>query len=116
MKDRRYRLTPLRYVGRMSRSQGEMYWAVGQIRKKVRLVLADEEEFGSLTTEERIAVALVLDRHEWLLCAWGTIVESINRLDPEWIMSALHVQRMGWTDADGDETDGDGAPEGTKHE
>lgn len=70
--------------------------AEGHIRTKVRLVVADETLFGVLSSGERIAVALVLDRHDLLQCAWGSIAESIHRLAPEWTDAALRVQRGGW--------------------
>jgi hypothetical protein len=70
--------------------------AEAQIRDKVRLVLADEENFGVLSCGERIAVALVLDRYDLLQRAWGTIAESVHRLGQHWTEAALRVQRDGW--------------------
>lgn len=67
-----------------------------QIRAKVRLVLADETQFGVLSTAERIAVALVLDRYDLLQRAWGTIAECVYRLGEQWTKAALRVQRDGW--------------------
>lgn len=81
----------------------EVYWAAVQIREKVRMVVADEKQFGVLSTGERIAVALVLDRHDLLLRAWGTIAEAIHRLGLDWTRAALYVQRMGWQDEEEDE-------------
>ena len=66
------------------------------IRAKVRMIVADEALFGVLSSGERIAVALVLDRYDLLHRAWGTIAESIHRLGPEWTEAALRVQRNGW--------------------
>lgn len=66
-----------------------------QIRAKVRLVLADETQFGVLSTGERIAVALVLDRYDLLQRAWGTIAECVYRLGEQWTKAALRVQRDG---------------------
>lgn len=68
----------------------------GLIRAKVRMIVADEALFGVLSSGERIAVALVLDRYDLLRRAWGTIAESIHRLGPEWTEAALRVQRNGW--------------------
>ena len=68
----------------------------GCIRAKVRMIVADEDLFGVLSSGERIAVALVLDRYDLLQRAWGTIAESIHRLGPEWTEAALRVQRNGW--------------------
>jgi hypothetical protein len=65
------------------------------IRAKVRMVDADESLFGVLSTGERIAVALVLDRSD-LVSWWGTMLEAIDRLGPEWTQAALRVQRYGW--------------------
>lgn len=68
----------------------------GRIRAKVRMIDADEALFGVLSSGERIAVALVLDRYDLLQRAWGTIAESIRRLVPEWTEAALRLQRNGW--------------------
>ena len=37
-----------------------------QIRAKVKIVVADETQLGTLSTGERIAVALVLERYDLL--------------------------------------------------
>ena len=68
----------------------------GHIRAKVRMIVADEALFSVLSSGERIAVALVLDRYDLLQRAWGSIAESIHRLGPEWTEAALRVQRNGW--------------------
>ncbi len=65
------------------------------IRSKVRMVEADESRFGVLSTGERIAVALVLDRPD-LVRWWGTMLDAVDRLGPEWTRAALRVQRYGW--------------------
>ena len=59
------------------------------------MVAADETTFGVLSTAERIAVALVLERHDLLQLAWGPVLESIDRLGPVWTDAALRVQRHG---------------------
>ena len=66
------------------------------IRDKVRMVVADAALFGVLSSGERIAVALVLDRYDLLQRAWGSMAESIHRLGPQWTAAALRVQRNGW--------------------
>lgn len=68
----------------------------GRIRAKVRMIVDDEALFSVLSSGERIAVALVLDRYDLLQRAWGTIAESVHRLGPEWTEAALRVQRDGW--------------------
>ena len=70
--------------------------AEAQIRSKVQLVTANEADFGVLSTGERIAVALVLERYDLLQFAWGRILESVDRLGPLWTQAALRVQRQGW--------------------
>ena len=60
------------------------------------MVAADETTFGVLSTGERIAVALVLDRYDLLQRAWGQVLESVHRLGPLWTEAALRVQRHGW--------------------
>ena len=69
--------------------------AEDHIRAKVRMVEADESLFGVLSGGERIAVALVLDRPD-LVKWWGTMLEAVDRLGPEWTQAALNVQRNGW--------------------
>ena len=72
-------------------------YAQTQIRDKVRLVVAARDLFQvALSTAERIAVALVLNRHDLLEGAWGTVLECVHRLGPEWTAAALRVQRDGW--------------------
>jgi hypothetical protein len=71
-----------------------------QIRAKVRMVLADGTKFGVLSTGERIAVAMVLNRKDLLERAWGTMLESVHRLGPEWTVAALSVQRNWVADPD----------------
>jgi len=70
--------------------------AEAHIREKVRMVAADEALFGVLSSGERIAVALVLDRHDLIQRAWGSMAESVYRLGPQWTAAALRVQRNGW--------------------
>jgi hypothetical protein len=76
--------------------------AEAQIRDKVRMVASDERLFGVLSTGERIAVAVVLDRYDLLQKCWGTIAESIYRLGDVWTLAALRVQRNGWEEIDPD--------------
>jgi hypothetical protein len=80
-------------VKAMSKGNG----AEDHIRAKVRMVVIDESLFGVLSCGERIAVALVLvlnrpDLVKW----WGTMLEAVDRLGPEWTQAALRVQRDGW--------------------
>ncbi len=72
--------------------------AEAQIRAKVRLVAQAEQCFGTLSTGERIAVALVLDRYDLLQDAWGSMLEAVDRLGSDWTQAALRIQRHGWLD------------------
>jgi hypothetical protein len=68
---------------------------VAKIRNKVRMLVAHEASFGVLSTGEKIAVAFVLDRFD-LMHWWGTMLDGVDRLGPEWLRAAVYVQRYGW--------------------
>lgn len=68
--------------------------AIDQIIEKVQAVVDDPQSFGVLSTGEKLAVALVLDRPD-LLKWWGTMLEAVARLGPEWTAAAIRVQREG---------------------
>ena len=70
--------------------------AEAHIRVKVKMVATDETTFGLLSTGERIAGALVLERYDLLQRAWGHVLESVHRLGPPWTEAAQRVQRYGW--------------------
>ena len=72
--------------------------AEAQIRAKVQLVVQRELNFATLSTGERIAVALVLDRYDLLQDVWGSMLEAVHRLGPDWTQAALRIQRHGWLD------------------
>lgn len=73
-----------------------MSQAIDQIRAKVRQTVNREESFGVLSTGERLAVAMVLDRYD-LLEGYG-MLDAIDRLGPDWFKAALYVKRNGWDD------------------
>jgi hypothetical protein len=77
------------------KEQNEDMRTVAKIRAKVRMVDADEATLGLLSTGELIAVIFVLDRFD-LFGQWGTMLDGIDRLGPEWLRAALYVQRHGW--------------------
>jgi hypothetical protein len=56
---------------------------------KVKMVAADETTFGVLSTGERIALALVLNRYDLLQRAWGPVLKSVDRLGLAWTDAAL---------------------------
>jgi hypothetical protein len=73
--------------------------AIKQIRAKVRTVVADGTQWSILSTGEKIAVAMVLNRNDLLDRAYGSILECVDRLGRDWTTAALHVQREGgWED------------------
>ena len=45
------------------------------------------------STGEKVAVALVLNRHEWLVMIGYTMVEAIVRAGPEWVAMMPAVVR-----------------------
>ncbi len=63
------------------------------IERLVEVFLKDEARIGVWSTGERIAVALVVDRPELVKEVWGTMLEAVERLGPEWFDAALQVQR-----------------------
>lgn len=68
---------------------------VEAIMRMVKTVSANEARFGVLSTGEKLAVALVLDRKDLLAEVNGgyTMLEAINRLGPEWTAAAILAQR-----------------------
>ncbi len=60
-----------------------------------RMVRADERRIGVLSTGERIAVALVLDRTDLFPHGGYTVLEAVDRLGREWTAAAFRVQRAG---------------------
>lgn len=80
--------------------------AAEQIRAKVRQVHPVQDEdgkwrvsegaLGVLSTGEKIAVAMVVDRYDLIRSCWGTMLEAVDRLGDDWTMAALRVQSNGW--------------------
>ncbi|MHB2268117.1 hypothetical protein [Pseudaminobacter salicylatoxidans] len=46
---------------------------------------AKHGEFGVLSTGEKLAVALVLNRPDWLAGMHYTLAEAIERVGPKWL-------------------------------
>lgn len=44
-----------------------------------------EDAWSVMSTGERLAVALVLDRHDWLQRMNYTMAEAIGRVGPSWV-------------------------------
>lgn len=65
------------------------------IRDLVERVHENEHAFGVLSTGEKLAVALVLDRHDLIAQINGgyEMLEAMDRLGPTWLRAALIVQR-----------------------
>ena len=71
-----------------------------RIGRMVEAVKNDEKHIGVLSTGERLAVALILDRHDFLsrkiegrAAERYTMLEAVDRLGPEWLDAAHLVQR-----------------------
>ena len=60
-----------------------------------RMVMADERRIGVLSTGERIAVALILDRPDLFPHGGYTVLEAVDRLGRDWTQAAFRVQRAG---------------------
>jgi hypothetical protein len=69
-----------------------------RIRAIVRDVARDNASIGVLSTGERCAVCLVLNRPDLAEQHFGTMLECADRVGPEWLAAALFVQRNGWND------------------
>lgn len=52
--------------------------------------LAHRQGYGVLSTGERLAAAMVLNRADWLAEMSYTLPEAIDRLGPDWV-SRLHA-------------------------
>lgn len=61
------------------------------LMQRVEVVERDEGAIGVMSTGERLAVALVLDRRH--LLEGYTILEAIDRLGEEWTRAAIYAQR-----------------------
>ncbi len=48
---------------------------------------------GVLSTGESLAVALVLERRDWLAEDGYSVLEAVDRLGTEWTRAAIRVQR-----------------------
>ena len=64
-----------------------------RIESMVRAVEADPEHIGVLSTGEKIAVALVLDRVDLFPRGNYTILEAVDRLGPDWLRAAIAAQK-----------------------
>ena len=50
--------------------------------------------FGVLSTGEKLAAAIVLDRPDWIAGMGYTLVDAIDRLGPRWLRLVLAAARM----------------------
>lgn len=66
-----------------------------RLRAMCRAVEADPAHIGVLSTGERCAVALILDKPE-LLCRGDTMLYAADRVGQDWLPICLQVQRDGW--------------------
>jgi len=59
---------------------------------KARAVKAGgRDAFGVLSTGEQLAVALVLDRADWITECGYTLVDAIQRIGPVWLAELPYV-------------------------
>jgi hypothetical protein len=64
-----------------------------RIARLVAAISNDQLSISVLSTGERIAVALVLDRDDLFPHDIRSILEAVDRLGPDWTRAALAVQR-----------------------
>ncbi|MDT4852343.1 hypothetical protein FQZ97_865710 [compost metagenome] len=55
---------------------------------------ARDHGYGVLSTGERLAAALVLNRADWLKEMNYTLCEAIDRVGPEWVALLRQAQRI----------------------
>lgn len=49
---------------------------------------------GPYSTGEKLAVAVVLDRHDWLKAMGYTILEAIDRIGDDWMRAVMVAARQ----------------------
>lgn len=62
----------------------------------IRLVKQARMAYGVLSTGERLAVALVLNRPDWLQEESWTLLDAVSRVGDTWLSAAILVHRDGW--------------------
>jgi hypothetical protein len=68
---------------------------IEKIREMAEVVESDPKSRGVLSTSERVAVALVLRRMDWLQAdGFGDLDEAYDRLGEEWTEAVGVVVRM----------------------
>jgi|ERR1700751_673041 hypothetical protein len=71
--------------------------ASDRMRRLIRMVAAvarREEAYRALSTTEKIAVALVLDRHDLLADEEHTMLQAMKRLEAGWLEAAHAIEQM----------------------
>lgn len=57
----------------------------------IRRVQADWEERHVISTGEQIAVALILNKPEWLPFPFQHPLDAVDRLGPEWLRACIEI-------------------------
>jgi hypothetical protein len=63
---------------------------LGKVRDAVN---GGEDSWACQSTGERVAVALVLNRADWLASMRYTIPEALDRIGPEWCADLRAIER-----------------------
>ncbi len=68
---------------------------VERVERLEMMAKADQhsDAIGPWSSGERLAVALVLNRHDWLEDMEYTILEAVARLEPEWLAACHSVAK-----------------------
>lgn len=66
-----------------------------RVERLEMMVKADQHTgvMGPWSSGERLAVALVLNRHDWLEAMEHTILEAVARLEPDWLAACQVVTK-----------------------
>lgn len=67
-----------------------------RIASMCRMVERDPKQIGVFSTGERIAVALVLSRTEFLPAAFDELLPAIDRVGEDWLAACHRVYKAGW--------------------
>ena len=67
-----------------------------RLRSLVQRVESGQSQIDVLSTGERLAVSLVLDKVDQLHDERHTALSAVDRIGTEWTQAAIAVQRDGW--------------------
>ena len=69
---------------------------IEEIVKLARAVESNPDYVGVLSTGERIVVALLFNRIDWLPEGYTNVLDGIARLGETWFVAVLAAHQIGW--------------------